>query len=78
MIEIYSTGIVSDSESIQDDVGAAEFYSDSIQHNMDISDTESIKESDTDSNIHDNNCQRSRVHCQHDQNKQEKLVPSQI
>ena len=48
---------------------------------MDISDTESIQESDTDSSIHDNNCQRSRVHCQHgqhDQDKQENLVLSQI
>ena len=75
------TGIAYDSESIHNDIGAAESDSDSIQHNMDISDTESIQESDTDSNIHENNCQRSRVQCQHgqhDQDKQENLVPSQI
>ena len=40
-----------------------------------------IQEFDTDSNVHDDNCQRSRVHSQHgqyDQNKikQENLVPS--
>ena len=48
---------------------------------MDISDTESIQGSYSDSNIHDNNCQRSRVHhqhCQHAQDKEENLVPSQI
>ena len=36
---------------------------------MDISDAESIQESDTDSNTHDNNCHRSRVRHQHDQDK---------
>ena len=61
-------GAASDSESIQDDIGAAESESDSIQHNMDISDTEIMQESDTDSN----NCQRSRVHCQHHSHDQEK------
>ena len=48
---------------------------------MDISDTESIQESSTHSNIHYNNCQRSIVHCQHgknDKDKQKNLVPSQI
>ena len=48
---------------------------------MNISDTESIQGSSTHSNIRDNNCQRSRVHCQHgkhDKDKQENLVPSQI
>ena len=47
---------------------------------MYISDTEIIQESDTDSNIHDNDCQRSRVHREHgkyDKDKQENLVPSQ-
>ena len=83
-------GAASDSESIQDDnrsvldsqsildkISGAEPDSDSIQHNMDISDTESMQESDIDSN----NCQRSRVHHQqghHDLDKQENLVPSQI
>ena len=48
---------------------------------MDISDAEIIQESDTDSNIHDNDCQRSRVHHEHhkyDKDKQENLVSSQI
>ena len=68
---------VSDSESIQDDIGdigaaasdyesiphgAAELDSDSVQDDMNIYDTESIPESYKYSNISDNNCQRSRVH----------------
>ena len=76
-----STGTVSDSESIGHDIGPAESDSDSIQYNMDISDTEIIQESDTDSNKYDNDCQRSRVHCEHgknDKDKQENLIPSQI
>ena len=72
---------LSDTQSIQDDLSPAESDSDNIHHNMDISDTETRQESSTHSNIHDNNCQRSRVHCQHgkhDKDKQENLVPSQI
>ena len=76
-----STGTVSDSKGIGHDIGPAESDSDSIQHNMDISDTEIIQESDTDSNIHDNDCQRSRVHHEHgkyEKDKQDNFVPSQI
>ena len=72
---------LSDTQSIQDDLGPAESYSDSIQHNMDISDTENMQGSSTHSNTCDNNCQRSKVHCQygkHDKDQQENLVPSQI
>ena len=53
----HDMGTVSDSESIRDDLSPADSDSDSIQNNMDMSDTESIRESDTDSNIHDNYCQ---------------------
>ena len=77
----HDTGTVSDSDSIGYDICAAESDSNSIQHNMDISDTESIQESDTDSNIYDNYCQRSNVYHQHrqcDKDKKENLVPSQI
>ena len=77
----HDTGTVSDSDSIGYDICAAESDSNSIQHNMDISDTESIQESDTDSNIHDNYCQRLNVYRQHrqcDKDKKENLVPFQI
>ena len=85
--------IASDSGSIQDDISAAASDSESLQNDYgtvsgsesnDIaSDSESMHEFDTNSNVHDDNCQRSRVHSQHgqyDQNKikQENLVPSQI
>ena len=77
----HDMGTVSDSDSIRYDICAADSDSDSIQHNMDISDTESIQESDTNSNIHDNYCQRLNMYRQHRQchkDKKENLVPSQI
>ena len=43
--------------------------------------TESMQDSDVDSNMHNNKCQRSRVHCQpnkHKETEKENLVPSQI
>ena len=85
--------MASDFESMSDDTGAAASDSESVQDdygtvygsesNGIASNSESIQEFDTNSNVHDNNCQRSRVHSQHgqyDQNKikQENLVPSQI
>ena len=79
----HDSGTVYESQSIQYDVGCCASDSESIQHddNGIVSDSESMQDSDTDSNMHDNNCQRSRVHCQpnqHEQKKQENLVPSQI
>ena len=85
--------IASDSQSMPDDIGAEASDSESVQDdygtvsgsesNGIAFDSESIQELDTNSNVHDNNCQRSGVHSQHgqcDQNKmkQENLVPSQI
>ena len=74
---------MSDSDSIQDDMTqthATESDSDSM-HNTEMSDIESMQDSDVDSNMHNNNCQRSRVHCQpnkHKETEKENLVPSQI
>ena len=69
----------SDSESVQDEYGTVS----GSESNGIASNSESIQEFDTNSNVHDDNCQRSRLHSQHgqyDQNKikQENLVPSQI
>ena len=73
--------ILSDSDSIQDDMThAVESDSDSM-HNTEMSDIESMQDSDVDSNVHNNNCQRLRAHCQpnkHKETKKENIVPSQI
>ena len=56
--DIHTTA--SDSESVQDDYGTVS----GSESNGIASNSVSIQEFDTDSNVHDDNCQRSRVHSQ--------------